>query len=510
MTARRPRSLRRWLSWWLAAQTFVGLGIVCTVIYFVTSLSLAARQDDELVLKKETIQHLISEAQGRADMASVAHKLDDLRVGHPELQIRITSADGQALYGSTEAERPASMSTRFENFSASTPWSSAGPLQVELELDTAVDARLQRALAWALLACTLLGALLVSLGGAWLVGRALGPVRHLTRQAAALGSKPVGEPLDGSAQAEELQPLIRQFNALLERLGLAYRQLDGFNADVAHELRTPLATLIGETELALKRKRESSELVAVLESNLEDLNRMSGLINDMLFLSRADRNSSARRSPVQSLAALAETVREYHEAALQESGLEVSVVGDAAGNFDAALLRRALSNLLSNATRYAAPNTTIKVFVRHSSPDFVSVSVQNVGTPIEREHLPRLFERFYRIDPARQQSQNNHGLGLSIVAAIARMHGGEPFAQSEQGLTTIGFTLSTADAPNTSARASRPNQPQPVEDDEQARSHVGRDRHPHRRVTKDGEQQENCLDTERKHNVLPQHGVRSA
>ena len=508
--ARRPKSLRRWLSRWLAVQTFVGLGIVCTVIYFATSLGLAARQDDELALEKQTLQHLIGEAQSRADMASVAHKLDDLRVGHPQLQIRITSANGQALYGSTAVERRAFPYTRLEKFTVSTRWSEDGPLQVEMVLDTSADAHLLRALAWALLACTFLGSMLVSLGGAWLVRRALRPVRQLTRQAAAQSSRPVGEPLDGSAQAEELQPLIRQFNALLERLGLAYRQLEGFNADVAHELRTPLATLIGQTELALKRKREASELVEVLESNLEDLNRMSGLINDMLFLSRADRYSSARRAPVQSLAALVETVLEYHEATLQESGLEVSVVGDAAGNFDTALLRRALSNLLSNATRYAVPDTTIKVFVQRSPPDVVCISVQNVGAPIAAEHLPRLFERFYRIDPARQQSQHNHGLGLSIVAAISHMHGGEPFAQHEQGLTTVGFTLSTADAPDASARVLRPHQPQPIEDDEQARAHVGNDRHPCRGAAGDGKQQKYCLDSKCEDDVLPQHGVRPA
>jgi two-component system heavy metal sensor histidine kinase CusS len=123
-------------------------------------------------------------------------------------------------------------------------------------LDSSADARLLKQLAWALLASALAGAVVVSAGGAWLVRRALLPVRDLARQAAALSPDRVGQPLDGSAQAQELQPLVAQFNALLVRLNDAYQQLEGFNANVAHELRTPLATLIGETELALSRERE--------------------------------------------------------------------------------------------------------------------------------------------------------------------------------------------------------------------------------------------------------------
>src|SRR5690606_28607563 len=141
-------------------------------------------------------------------------------------------------------------------------------------------------LAWTLLVSAFAGAVVISAGGAWLVRRALLPVRDLARQAAALSPESVGQSLDASAQAQELQPLVAQFNALLVRLNRAYQQLEGFNADVAHELRTPLATLIGETELALSRERTIAELRDVLGSNLEDLHRLAGLINDMLFLSR--------------------------------------------------------------------------------------------------------------------------------------------------------------------------------------------------------------------------------
>lgn len=275
--------------------------------------------------------------------------------------------------------------------------------------------------------------------------RALAPVHDLALQAAALAPENVGQPLDGSAQAEELQPLVAQFNALLARLESTYQQLEGFNADVAHELRTPLATLIGETELALSRERSVAELREVLGSNLEDLHRLAGLVNDMLFLSKADRGERARRQHVGSLAALAAEVVEFHDASLQEAGVAVRVCGDAGGAFDAALLRRAISNFLANATRFAERGSIIDLDIESEPSDAVRLSVSNAGQTIPAEHLPRLFDRFYRADIAREHGDTNHGLGLSIVAAIARMHDGQTFARSSAGRTTVGITLATED-----------------------------------------------------------------
>jgi two-component system heavy metal sensor histidine kinase CusS len=167
----------------------------------------------------------------------------------------------------------------------------------------------------------------------------------------------------------------------------------------------------------------------------------------MLFLSQADRGQGARLAPWASLAALADEVIDFHEAALQEAGLQVVVQGDAAAEVDARLLRRALSNLLGNATRYAQRGSTITVqigarpCVHHGGGGDVALAVLNQGPSIDPAHLPRLFDRFYRADAARSQAARNHGLGLAIVAAIARLHGGRCFAESEGGFTRIGMEL---------------------------------------------------------------------
>jgi two-component system heavy metal sensor histidine kinase CusS len=217
--------------------------------------------------------------------------------------------------------------------------------------------------------------------------------------------------------------------------------MEAFNADVAHELNTPLTTLISSCELALRKPRDAGELRDILASNLEDLQRMAGIVADMLFLSHADRGESAHRIQVASLASLADEVVEYHEAALQEADLQVRVQGDAQAQVDARLLRRALSNLLGNATRYATPGSCIEIQISMPQAGQVTLAVQNQGQAIAAEHLPRLFDRFYRSDAARSQADRNHGLGLSIVAAIARMHGGQAFAYSDRSVTSIGLSL---------------------------------------------------------------------
>ena len=117
------------------------------------------------------------------------------------------------------------------------------------------------------------------------------------------------------------------------------------------------------------------------------------------------------------------------------------VKGDADGQFDVPLLKRALSNLLGNASVYATPKSAIHVMITQLKDEFVSVSVSNHGQSIDPEQLALIFNRFYRSDASRSLSDLHHGLGLSIVAAIARMHGGHHFASSKNGLTCIGFTL---------------------------------------------------------------------
>ncbi|WP_182119622.1 heavy metal sensor histidine kinase [Acidovorax sp. FHTAMBA] len=435
------RSLRQRLSWWLALQSFAGLGVVCLMVYLVTEFNFRDRQEETLAQKEIVIRHLLQDGKGHGDSEDLAHKLDDFVVGHGDLSLEVAQADGIVIYAHARNQSAKTVwrQRQFE-VAQTADQTPSEKLRVQLSLDIRTDHQLLHRLALTLLVAAIGGAIVVSLGGFSLVNLGLAPVRRLASQTRAVSADNLHQRLDSAEQPLELVPLIDQFNALLARIEKAYLQMEGFNADVAHELCTPLATLIANNELALLRP-ERADMREVLASNLEELHRLTGIVNDMLFLSQADRGVGARRAPVASLASVAADVLDYHEAALSEAALTAKVVGDAHGAFDVPLLRRALSNLLGNATRYASSGSIVQINLRTTDEGRVLISVTNYGSTIDPEILPQLFDRFFRADPARSHGQSNHGLGLAIVGGIARMHQGKPFASSENGVTSVGIEI---------------------------------------------------------------------
>lgn len=438
----RTHSLQRRLSLWFAVQTLFGLSVVCLAVYLVTAWSFGQKQEDELDQKAVLVRHLLQEAEKGGDLVFLRHKLDDFFSMQDEVSLRISHA-GRELFRSAAAPDGQWMRRDLE-----VPWTQGGtttPLSVQLGVNMAQEARLLQRLAWTLLGAVVLGTALVSLTGMWLVRRGLRPLRALADRTAAMAPDKDNPPIDAMAFAEELRPWITQFNALLLRVQRAYVQLESFNADVAHELRTPLANLRGSTELALTRPRSNEELQTVLASNMEEIGRLSGIVTDMLFLSQAERGVPVRTRAAASLAVQAADVIDFYDAMLEEAGLRAEVHGDATADVDAALIRRALFNLLGNAIRFAAPASMLRIEIGeqpdHNGVGEFAVAVVNQGEPIDPAALPRLFERFYRAAHARDGSTRHHGLGLSIVEAIARMHGGRVFAASQGGETRIGFTV---------------------------------------------------------------------
>jgi len=435
-------SLRMRLSVWLAAQTFVVLGLVCAIIYLATNLNLTYRQDALLAQRIEVIRHLIDEhaEAPNQDIATLRHKLDDFFRGYSDIRLTISIERGKERFGRFDDDSDPTRQIRFA-LPAIRPATEA--VDALLELDISSDVRLRRTLAWALFAIALSGAMMVSLLGAWLVRRALAPIDKLSAEAATVSADAMGQRLNEN-QPDELRPLVRQFNAVLGRLEHAYVQMEGFNADVAHELRTPLATMIGETELALTRKYTQAAMQETLGSNLEELQRLSHIVTDMLFLSQAERGAQARRQWVDSVAVVATEVAQFHEAEAEYADVRIIVSGDAGASMDRSLIQRAMSNLVSNAVRYAPPGSDVLIKVERVPDSDVRISVQNQGTPIPPDALPRLFQRFFRADTARTSDADHHGLGLAIVAEIARMHGGTAQAQSDSAFTRVGFRFPAA------------------------------------------------------------------
>lgn len=268
----------------------------------------------------------------------------------------------------------------------------------------------------------------------------LKPLIKLSQEAQRLAPPLLSGRLQLSPLPPELNQFVSSFNSTLERVEQAYSRLESFNADVAHELRSPLTNLIGQTQVALTRGRSAEHYFEVLQSNLEELERLRSIINDMLFLASADQGSKATKLTSTSLAGEVATTLEYLDFILEDAQVEVQVSGDAQVRIEIAHLRRALINLLSNAVQHTEPGQVILVRIEAQAHQ-VSIGVANPGAPIASEHLPRLFERFYRVDASRSNSGNNHGLGLAIVKAIALMHGGDVFARSDEGVNTFGIHL---------------------------------------------------------------------
>ncbi len=440
-------SIGRRLSLKLALLTMLVVGFTFWCAWNAVGMLLVQKHDQELEFRTSVMAKMLGATAASGDEAALRQKIESYAALRGGTRLELKRQDGQYVFRDPDFGAHAmSQHARTSRFTIDAPRVEGGRLDATLSIDFAGDAKLGDRWAAVLTAATLASGALVALGAWWRVRRDLRPLHALAAQTRAISPRRLEQRLHLDEPAEELEPWISQFNALMERLEQAYGQLEGFNADVAHELRTPLAALIGETEVALSRERPAASLRDPLVSNIEELQRLTAMVNDMLFLSLADRGAVARRGDPVSLAMLAAQVVEFHEAAIDEARLDVRIEGDARIAVDEALFKRAVSNLLGNATRFAAPGSQVAVQIAGEAPDAadrVRVVVQNQGPAIEAQHLPRLFDRFFRAEVCRScdDGQPHHGLGLAIVAAIARMHAGAPLAKCDGGRTRIGFTL---------------------------------------------------------------------
>jgi two-component system heavy metal sensor histidine kinase CusS len=287
---------------------------------------------------------------------------------------------------------------------------------------------------------TLAGAALVAALGYWIARVGLQPLMRMSLDAQSIGPDNREQRLALSPLPHELLHLGQSFNAALDRLDGAYRQLETFNADVAHELRTPLTNLIGQTQVTLARERQAPALHEVLQSNLEELERLRAIVADMLFLARAEQGERARQRVLASIAEEVGKTIEFFDVLLEDARMRAVVHGDAQAPIETALFRRALTNLLQNAIQHSPPGADIEVRITHDTRS-ATVAFSNRGDPIAPEQLARLFDRFYRIDAARRNSDESHGLGLAIVKAVAAMHNGKVFARAQDGMVTVGFSV---------------------------------------------------------------------
>ena len=285
-----------------------------------------------------------------------------------------------------------------------------------------------------------LAAMLVSTLLVWLVLRhGLRPLHRVAAQAALIHPINLATRLAEHDAPLELQEMVAVFNAMLDRIAIGYERLSQFSEDLAHEIRTPVGVLIGQTQVALNRTRDPGEYQQVLESNLEELNRLRLVVDNILFLAQADHASlEIERAPL-AMSGELQRIADYFEGPADEAGLRFTVQAEGSAFVNPSLCRRAVHNLVVNALRYSTPDTTIRLVGRQDEGG-ATIAVENDGLTIPAEQLERLFDRFYRADAARDRPAESSGLGLAIVKAIMALHGGEARAScTEAG--TVRFEL---------------------------------------------------------------------
>ena len=445
----------------LATLTLIG-----AALYGVLERELTRHQNDELNTNLQNMRYSIERFGDLEHWARLQVKMDTLTPADQSVRFWVLSDDPRFLYGKglDEMERvnqgeaghgiltlPLSGHTYRTLSMRLAPFADRPAVRLIVGVDTAPFEHTLRAFLLALTLLTLGAVALVMVLGWWIARIGLRPLQRLSEEARALRPKTLSQRLRAERLPVELEDLTTAFNGALGRLEEAWQQLEGFNADVAHELRTPLANMIGGTQVALSRPRTAGEFEETLQSNLEELERLRSIVNDMLFLARADQGEAATGLTMADVAHEVEMTIEFFEPLLDDSGTTVAIEGElrAQATMNIALFRRALSNLLQNAIEHSAGGARLVVTITQRA-GAIWIAVANPGKTIAASHLPRLFDRFYRVDSSRHDSGeiHGHGLGLAIVKAVAAMHGGATLATSDDGVTTIAFSVADRESPS--------------------------------------------------------------
>jgi two-component system heavy metal sensor histidine kinase CusS len=316
-----------------------------------------------------------------------------------------------------------------------------GSYTIQIAQDRSADERFRKQFG-ALLAVVLsLGVLASALIAVTVTRRGLRPLAEMRRSLERVQPAHLNERIEPAHWPRELQPLAVSFDDMLSRLEDSFTRLSQFSADLAHELRTPIGNMLGEAQVALTRERSPDEYRTVVESAAAECERLSSIIDSLLFLARAEAaEQQINRSSFNARTAV-EKVISFYQTLAEERQIEITCAGDAQIFADPILFNRAIGNLIDNALRFTPDKGRIRIAIG-TREDGVEISVADTGSGITPEHLPRVFDRFYRADPSR--SSAGTGLGLSLVKSIVDLHGGSVSIDSRPGSgTTVTLIFPT-------------------------------------------------------------------
>lgn len=467
MKSLRHMSLATRLGLLFAALATLVFGVAGYHLYRPLSQQFRERDDATLVSTIDLLRHRLKEFDGVAAVRTDPRPLLDIVIRQKGMCLTIRDSEGALLTTSSEnyallpappvamSDDPGAVAIRDWRESSGirgriiSAWAKVNDgaesrvlLLVAQEGRQQVVAELEvhrKDVAWTIV----VGALATVFFGYIIARRGLRPLRAVAKTASKITAHQLGERLRVEDAPLELEEMVRAFNCMLDRLEDSFRRLTQFSSDIAHDLRTPISNLMIETQVALTQRRSVSEYEALLASNVEEYERLTKMVENMLFLARADNAQVVlRKIPLSSDVEL-KRIAEYFEGMAEEAGIALDV--DARGDLiaDAVLFRRAVSNLLVNAIRHTAPGQRITIRGYPRTGDEFVVEVGNPGDGIPPEHLPRLFDRFYRADTSRSESQSSSGLGLAIVKSIMALHSGSVEVESiPNGITTFRLIFS--------------------------------------------------------------------
>ncbi|MGY2443777.1 heavy metal sensor histidine kinase [Pseudomonas sp. SDO52101_S400] len=285
-----------------------------------------------------------------------------------------------------------------------------------------------------------LGAVLAFTLGLVLLRRGLLPLRKLSEALRGVDLRSLDQRVPTAGTPAELLEPVHALNGMLVRLDDGFQRLSQFSADLAHEIRTPLHTLLASNGQALNHPRSSAEYQEVLASNMEEFERLKRMAENLMFLARAEQAERALDLRPLELRDIGDELCDYFEALADDRGIRLENTFSGELLADQQLLQRALGNLLANAVRHADAGSVISL-CRRDEPGMCWLQVQNLGPVIAEEHLGKLFDRFYRVDPSRAEPGDSGGLGLAIVQSIMQLHGGRVRVSSDATGTVfeLGF-----------------------------------------------------------------------
>ena len=384
-----------------------------------------------------------------ADGPNLLHQeLQSARAGeHSPYSVRVLDSSGKviaetsnmnrllppAVFSTTERTRELRVAGKVYSLGSAEIETGAGHYTIQVAQDCSSDERFMRKFGVLLSVVLFLGVVSAALIGRTITNRGLRPLSEMTRALDRVGPSRLGERLTPAAWPTELKPLANAFDEMLDRLEDSFRRLSQFSADLAHELRTPVANIRGESEVALGRSRTPDEYRETLESVVGECVRLSGLIENLLFLARAEAaDASLQRVEFDGREAI-EKVTTYYEPVAEERHVSLQTEGGGKFYADPILFARAVSNLIENSLRFTPNNGKIVIAVSSDTAES-KLSVSDNGCGISAQHLPRIFDRFYRADSSR--NSRGTGLGLALVKSIAELHGGSAAASSEEGQGT--------------------------------------------------------------------------